>query len=293
MTIQVGCVPLTWDHSRFTIEQILAEVASAGYAGVSAGPHAAATPETTLALLRHHGLQPAPTYFGGNFWRAVEREQILAEAQRFAVFASAVGCDALYVAANGFEGYTTRRGLNRKQIAGQVTPADQMTDAEFAQMAETLNAFGAITLEYGVRSCFHNHVGSVIESEAEIERLLALTDPALIFLGPDTGHLAWANINPVDFFRRHAGRIKTAHLKDVNDNIRRTGVTNSWDYATFTERGVFNELGEGDINFSAIVESLRGASFSGWLLAETDVTQRPTALESAVVSRHYLASLGL
>ena len=293
MSIQVGCVPITWDHSRFTTEQIMAEVASAGYAGVSAGPYGDTTPDATLALLRRHGLLPAPAYFGGNFWLAEEREQILAEAQRFAAFASAVGCDALYVAANGFEGYTTRRGLNRKQIAGQVTHDDQITEAEFAQMADTLNAFGAITLEYGVKSCFHNHVGSVIESEAEIERLLELTDPALVFLGPDTGHMAWANVDPVDFFRRHAARIKTAHLKDVNDAVRQIGVANRWEYGAFTDNGIFNELGEGDIDFPAILESLRDAHFGGWLLAETDVTQRPTALESATVSRRYLVSLGL
>ncbi|MBC8159653.1 MAG: TIM barrel protein [Roseiflexaceae bacterium] len=293
MTIQIGCAANTWNHSRFTHEQILAEIASAGYAGAPAGPAGDATPESTLALFERYGLRPAPAYFGGNFWRAEESASILASAHRFAAFARAVGCDALYVAANGFEGYTTRRGLNRKQIAGQVTTDDALTDREFTQLAATLNEFGALTLEHGVRSCFHNHVGSVIESGGEIERLLASTDPELVFLGPDTGHLAWADVDPVAFVHRHASRIKTVHLKDVNQQVRRAGVAAGWEYDAFTEQGIFNELGQGDIDFPAILSVLQQANFSGWLIAETDVTQRPTALESATVSRQYLASLGL
>lgn len=293
MSIQIGCGQITWDQQAFSSDQILAEITQAGYAGAPAGPHGEITAESALAQYAAHNLLPAPGYYGANFWLAGEHTRILADAHRFAAFAKAVGCGELYVAANGFENYTTRRGLNRRQIAGNITPDDTMSDDEFAQFAETLNAFGKTTLAYGVRACFHNHVGSTIESETEIERLLELTDPALVFLGPDTGHLAWAGIDPVAFFRRHIGRIKTAHLKDISERVRQQGVAAGWNYHEFTAHGIFDELGAGDVDVSAIIELLHAADFSGWLIAETDVTQRPTALESAMVSRRYLASLGL
>ncbi len=292
-TVYIGCGQLTWNRNLFTEDQILGEIAQAGYDGAPAGPYGGRMADEATNTFGRHGLKPAPGYLGANFWLPQEREQILSDAERFAVFARDTGCTELYVAAGGFEGYIGRSGRNRKQVAGHVAPNDMMTDEEFKRFADTLNEVGATTLRYGVRSCFHNHVGSVIETGEETERLLEMTDPNVVFLGPDTGHLAWAGVDSVAFFRKHAARIKTAHLKDVVESVRQRGVAEEWDYNTFTSNGVFAELGDGDVDFPAIVEILRANDFSGWLIVETDVTQRPTALESAVVSREYLRTLGL
>jgi inosose dehydratase len=204
-----------------------------------------------------------------------------------------VGCTELYVAAGGFEGYVAASGKHRKQVAGHVGPADGLTPAEFQQFADTMNQVGELTLQEGVRSCFHNHVGSVIETGDEMERLLALVDPALVFLGPDTGHLAWGGVDAADFCQQHAARIKTLHVKDVNAAVLARGMTAGWDYDTFAQNGLFAELGEGCIDFPAIFSALRVAGFAGWVIAETDVTQKPTALESVTISRECLRRLGL
>jgi len=66
-----------------------------------------------------------------------------------------------------------------------------------------------------------------------------------------------------------------------------------WDYGTFATTGNFAELGEGSVDFPVIFAILRDAGFAGWVIAETDVTQKPTALESATISRAYLRSLGM
>jgi inosose dehydratase len=208
-TLFIGCGQITWRGEPE--EQILAEIAQAGYDGAPAGPHNQRTAQDTLALYARDGLRPAPGYFGADFWRAEARATILEQAQRYAACTRELGCTELYVAAGGFSGYVTARGQNRMQIAARVTPADALSDDEFKRFAETLNAFGAITLREGVRSCFHNHVGSVIESGEEIERLPALADPDVIFLGPDTGHLAWAGVDVLLFCRAHIERIKTHH----------------------------------------------------------------------------------
>ena len=133
----------------------------------------------------------------------------------------------------------------------------------------------------------------MIETRAEVDRLLALTDPTLVFLGPDTGHLAWAGADPVAFCRDYDTRIKTLHLKDIDAGVRDRGRDAGWDYGAFEQHGVFVELGEGCVDFPAIFAILRGVGFSGLLIAETDVTQKPTALESAAVSRAYLRRLGV
>jgi inosose dehydratase len=298
-TIKIGCGQITW--IRFTSkgaewiapeDQVLAEIAEAGYDGAPAGPKEGTSVEDVLALYARHGLAPAPGYFGADFWKQERQEQILDDARRFASFSRAAGLTELYVAPGGFD-YVGRSGRNRRAAAGHVRPDDGLSDDEYRQFAETLTRVGEITLAEGVRSCFHNHVGTVIETLEEIERLLDLVDPNVIFLGPDTGHLAWAGVDPVAFCRQYAERIKTIHIKDIDEAVRAEGHAQEWDYGQFTSAGIFTELGDGAVDFPTIFKVLRGVDFSGWAIVETDVTQRPTALESAVVSRNYLRSIGL
>jgi inosose dehydratase len=75
--------------------------------------------------------------------------------------------------------------------------------------------------------------------------------------------------------------------------VRDRGRDAGWDYNTFSQQGIFVELGEGCVSFPAILAILRAGDFSGWLIVETDVTQKPTALESVTISRAYLRNLGV
>ena len=299
MSIQIGCGQITW--IRFGAngaewlapeEQVLQQIADAGYAGAPAGPDEQRTTAETLAMFARHGLKPAPGYYGTAFWDKSRQAEFVERAKRHAAFAREAGCDALYVAPGGFD-YVTRSGLTRRQTAGHVRPEDSLSDAEYAVFADSLNKVGAATLAEGVYSCFHNHVGTVIETRAETDRLLAMTDPKLVFLGPDTGHMQWAGDDAVAFCRDYAARIKTMHLKDISEAVRAQGAAAKWDYGTFTDHGIFAELGEGCIDFGAIIADLRAVGFDGWLITETDVTQKATPLESVTISRNYLRQFGL
>ncbi len=133
----------------------------------------------------------------------------------------------------------------------------------------------------------------MIETREEIDRLLRMVDPEIVFLGPDTGHLAWAGVDVLDFCRDYAERIKTIHIKDIDAAVRERGRAAEWDYHTFSRNGIFTELGAGCVDFPALFDILRTAGFQGWVIAETDVTQQPSALASAQISRAYLRSIGL
>ena len=297
--ILVGCGQITW--IKFTAQgaqwqvaedEVLAQIAQAGYDGAPAGPQEGRTASELQAQYARYNLRPAPGYIGAAFWKPERQAELLQEARRYAAFAREVGCTELYVAPGGFD-YVGRGGKTRREVAGHVSPEDGLTDDEYKQFADTLNQFAALTLQDGVRSCFHNHVGTVIETGDEIARLLELCDPNVLFLGPDTGHLAWAGVDPVAFCREHAPRIKTLHVKDIDAGVRERGRAAGWDYGTFSDNGIFVELGEGCVDLPAIFAILQDVGFDGWAIAETDVTQKPTALESVTISRAYLRSIGI
>jgi inosose dehydratase len=114
-----------------------------------------------------------------------------------------------------------------------------------------------------------------------------------VFQGPDLGHLAWAGDDVISFCREYASDIKTLHVKDIDPGVLAEGVAAGWDYAGFSDHGIFAELGEGLVDFPAVFTILGEAGFQGWVVVETDVTQKPSALESATISRDYLRSIGM
>jgi inosose dehydratase len=287
--MHVGCGQITW--REVPEADVLTDISVAGYEGAAPKLVPPRSAEETLRVYAEYGLVAAPPYLGAPFWEREQRERIVARAREVARFAKALGCTELYVAAHG--PYETRSGKTRQDVAGHVGSEDGLDDLQWATLTATLNAVGEATLQEGVRACFHNHVGTVVETEEEMERLLASTDPALVFLGPDTGHLAWGGVDPVAFFRRHLERIKTAHLKDISAEVRRRGVAEGWGYRRFADGGIFQELGEGDVDLPGILNALRSVDFDGWVVVETDVTQLPTPRDSAVVSRRYLRGAGL
>ena len=285
----IGCGQITWRGMPEI--QALEDIAHAGYAGSPPRLGIDRTARETLELYHRYGLEPAPCYFSAPFWREDVRKRIVDDACKAAAFVRELGCTELYVAAGG--DYTARSGRTRREVAAHVGADDGLTDAEFRVFVETLDAVGEAALKEGVRTCFHSHVGTVIETAAEVQRLLDETDPELVFLGPDTGHLAWAGIDVVAFFHRHLDRIKTMHLKDIDAAVRARGSESGWDYDRFAQNGVFIELGEGCVDLPGLIQLLRGRDFRGWLIVETDVTRKPSALASATVSRQYLRRLGL
>lgn len=296
---KIGCGQITWhianlllpEEKRSSSDQMLAEIAQAGYEGAPAGPVPNQTPEEVLAGLSKHGLKPAPGYLGADFWDPAKEAEILEMAHAFGQFNQAAGVGEVYVAAGGFGGYVTSRGLSRQQVSGHVKPEDAMTDEEFGQFARVLDRVGEITLEYGVKSCFHNHVGSTIETGEEIDRLFSLVNREVVFMGPDTGHLLWGGVDLMGFCRKYVDIIKTIHIKDINEDVLKQGVAAEWDYGKFSSAGIYTELGQGCIDYPALFALLDQAGFDGWVIVETDVTQLATPLESAVVSREYLKKI--
>ena len=292
MTISLGCGLITWRRfPNFNLDAALADIARAGFSGANLLFNPDWTPADARATYSRAGLVPAPGYYGGRFWRADARAAILEDARHWAAFSAALGLTEMFVAP-WFGDYATPHG-DRTAIPGRVDAlaGARIRPDDLTRFADALNAFGAATLAEGVRACFHNHAGTAIESESEVEALLALTDPACVFLGPDTGHLAWAGGDLVTFARRHASRILAAHVKDIDLDVRARGIAACWDYATFERNGLFAEFGEGGADVRGFVDSLKRAGFSGWLLAETDTTQKPTAYDSAVASFRAMSQL--
>ncbi len=188
----------------------------------------------------------------------------------------------------------------RTQNAGRITPEMGLSEAEwriFAQGAERIAQ--AVLTETGLRTVFHHHCAGYVETPDEIARLLALTDPSLLGLVFDTGHYMYSSggINPEcvqEGLSRFADRIWYMHFKDCQPEIAHRARTKGWDYFEAVRRGIFCELGQGCVDFPAVVASLRRRGYYGWICVEQDVLPGMGApRKSALRNREYLKTLDL
>jgi inosose dehydratase len=188
----------------------------------------------------------------------------------------------------------------RTLYAGRVTPEMGLDPEDWTIVAAGAERIAwAVAEETGLRTLFHHHCAGFIETPQEIDRLMALTDPDLLGLVLDTGHLVYGSGGadgrlPLGYLHQHAARIGLVHLKDCHADIASRARREEWDYFTAVRQGVFCELGQGGVDFPALVEELRRIDYSGWVVVEQDVLPgMGTPRQSAERNRAYLAGLGL
>lgn len=184
---------------------------------------------------------------------------------------------------------------DRTQNAGRISPDLGLDDEAwrvFAAGAEKIAA--AVKKETGLRTVFHHHCAGYVETPAEIDRLLALTDPQLLGLCLDTGHYRFGGGDPLDLLRRQSQRIWHVHFKDCQPETARKSRQEGWDYFTSVRNGIFCELGQGEVDFPGVKAELEKVGYQDWIVVEQDVLPgmgKPK--ESALRNRNYLSEIGL
>jgi inosose dehydratase len=286
--VRLGVTPTLWWNDDFrnidigiTFGQCVSEMALAGFQGCSVG-HKYPTDVTELkAALDLRGLAVSEPWVSTYFTINAMEEQTLATFHQQLDFIKAVGGTEMVVAEFG-------GAVNPLPVA-VFANRPIFDDAQWDALTNGLNRLGKIAQDEGMRLCYHHHMGTGVMTRAEVDRLLANTDPALVNLLLDTGHLAFAGDDPVDAARAHADRIKHVHLKDVRPDIVAKARAEGYSFEAAIEAGVFTVPGDGSIDFVPIFEALAGAGFEGWLVTEAEQDPaKANPLEYALKARAYL-----
>ena len=183
----------------------------------------------------------------------------------------------------------------RNQVAGRVTKQESMTTDQWKVFIDGLHLIAReVKEETGIRTVFHHHCSTWIEAPWEISRLLELTDPELIGLCFDTGHYRFGGGEPIDGLRNHADRIWHVHFKDSDVEIARTARNEKLEYNEAVGKGLFCELGKGEVDFRGIFKELQAIGYEDWVVVEQDVLPNMgSPREMAMRNREYLLSIGL
>ncbi|GGF29043.1 sugar phosphate isomerase/epimerase family protein [Subtercola lobariae] len=149
------------------------------------------------------------------------------------------------------------------------------------RVIDLLGRSAEILAAEGVRAGLHNHVGTWVETEAEIERVLDAIPASLLGASFDIGHLTWAGVDAVAMITRHADRLVDLHFKDLDLDVAAASRAEPTSYNEATDRGIFLEPGSGGIDLDAVIDALP-AGWPGWLIVEVDRTAIDPADSAAI-----------
>jgi inosose dehydratase len=185
--------------------------------------------------------------------------------------------------------------LVRARAAGRVQGSMSLTERQWDEAAGLVERIArAVHDEAGLRTVFHHHCATFVETPQEIEALLLRTDPALVGLCLDSGHATYGGGSPAKLLSRYQSRTWHVHFKDCEPGVVRRARAEEWDYQTALGRGLFCELGQGAVDFPGLLGDLERAGYEGWIVVEQDVLPSMGApLESAIRNRQYLRQVGI
>jgi inosose dehydratase len=289
--VRLGVTPTLWWNDDFPsidigipFGQCVSEMALAGFQGCSVGhkyPKDSAELKAALDLRHLQVSEPwVSTYFTIN---GMEQQTINAFEDQLA-FIKAMGGTDLVVAEFG----RTSHILPVALFANRPVFDDQ----EWDQLANGLNHLGKISVDCGMRLNYHHHMGTGVMTRADVDRLMASTDPSLVHLLLDTGHLAFAGDDPVAAAQAYADRIGHVHLKDIRPEVASRVREEGLSFQQAVEDGVFTVPGDGSLEFVPVLQALGDAEYQGWLVVEAEQDPaKANPLQYAIKARTYLREI--
>ncbi len=277
--VQIGINPISWMNDDLPslggetlLETALREGKEIGYAGFELGNKFPKDGPGLKAKLAEFDLACVSGWYSG-FLAEVEAEQsnadaVAAEIERCKAHMSRLQYNAVKVVVYG-ECAGTVQGQIDTPVSKRPTFS---TNAQWQAYGERLNAFGEHLLTtYGIKLAYHHHMGAYVESPADVDTLMEVTDPAKVFLLYDTGHAYYGGAqDPVALLKKHISRVVHVHCKDVRTPVIAQARNDSWSFLNGVINGIFTVPGDGSIDYRAVLSTLKNAGYEGWLVVEAE-----------------------
>ena len=298
--IQIANAPCSWGALEFELEgkslgyqQVLSEMKETGYAGTELGDWGF-MPSVSGELSRV--LSEKKLQLLGAFVPvALADENAHNAGVELALKTAGLMNDAGYTEAFVVLADDNGSVEERTKNAGRITPEMGLTEEQwniFTAGAEKVAK--AVKDKYGMRTVFHHHCAGYVETPAEVDILMSLTNPEILGLCLDMGHFAFGGGDPVKALEKYYDRIWHVHFKDFDPKVGRDAMHFEYDYFKSVEKGVFCELGKGNVDFQSIVNILNHKGYEGWIVVEQDVLPgMGSPKKCAALNREYIKSLGL
>lgn len=287
--VSLGIAPIGWTNddmpdlgSENSFQQCVSEMALAGFKGSEVGNKYPSDVDELNKALKLRGLTICNRWFS-SFLITKPYEEVEKEFIEQLKFLKAVGSKVIGVSE---QSYSTQGMLDQPIFEGKHI----MNDEEWKKLAEGLNKLGQVAKDMGMTLTFHHHMGTVVQTEEEIDKFMEMTDPNLVYLLFDSGHCSFAGIDPVKVLGKYVNRVRHVHLKDLRSAVAKKGRDEKWSFLKNVREGVFTVPGDGDVDFEPLFKILEDANYEGWVVVEAEQDPaKANPLEYAMKARKYIA----
>lgn len=287
--VKLGIAPIAWTNDDMpdlgkenTFEQCVSEMALAGYKGSEIGNKYPKDLSVLKGALSLRNLEICNAWFS-TFILTKPYEEVEKEIVEFAKFLYSLGAKVIGVSEQSYS------------VQGQMeTPVFEeryiMNDEEWDVLCGGLNKLGKAVKEVGISLTFHHHMGTVVQSAEDVDRLMEGTDSEYVSLLFDSGHFAYCDEDPVELLEKYKERIKHVHLKNVRPSIVNKVKEEKLSFLQGVRLGAFTIPGDGEaVDFPSVFNILEESNYEGYLVVEAE--QDPAIanpLEYAIIARKYI-----
>lgn len=289
--VKLGIAPIAWTNDDMpdlgaenTFEQCISEMALAGFTGCEVGNK---YPRNDIPALKKalalRNMQICNAWFS-SFLITKPYEEVEKDFIEHITFLKEMGAKVVGISEQGHSIQGTDKSIFEEKYI--------MNDEEWDMLCKGINKLGKVAKDMGIKLCLHHHMGTVVQTEAEIDRLMANTDPEVFGLLFDSGHLAYCGEDYMSVLKKYANRIRHVHLKDIRPEMVKKVRDEHLSFLQGVRLGTFTVPGDGAIDFKPIFEVLEETDYEGYVLVEAE--QDPAIanpLEYAIKARKYISEV--
>ena len=288
--VKLGIAPIAWTNddmpdlgSENTFEQCVSEMALAGFTGSEVGNKYPKDTKVLKHALDLRGVEICNQWFSA-FLITKPFEEVEKEFRAQLAFLKAMGAKVIGASE---QSYSVQGQLDTPIFGHKY----EMNDEEWDTFCTGMNKLGKIAKEeYGIALTFHHHMGTVVQSLAEVDRMMENTDPEYVSLLFDTGHFTYCGEDPLEVVKKYVHRIKHVHLKDIRPEVVEQVKKENMSFLAGVRAGAFTIPGDGCINYDPIFKVLEDAGYEGYMVVEAEQDPaKANPLEYAIRARKFIA----
>lgn len=286
--VKLGIAPIAWTNDDMpdlgkenTFEQCISEMALAGFTGCEVGNKYPRDDIPALKkALKLRNMQICNAWFS-SFLTTKPYEEVEKEFIEHITFLKEMGAKVVGISEQGHSIQGTDKPIFEAKYV--------MNDEEWDKLCTGVNKLGKVAKDMGITLTFHHHMGTVVQTAAEIDRLMENTDPEYFNLLFDSGHLAYCGEDYMYILKKYINRIKHVHLKDIRPETVKKVKDEHLSFLQGVRLGTFTVPGDGAIDFQPIFDVLSENDYEGYVLVEAE--QDPAIanpFEYALKARAYI-----
>ena len=289
MNLPIGINPISWSNDdlqyvggHISLETCLSEASAAGYDGVELGHKFPRNAGQLSPILDSYQLSLVSGWYSGQLMSRGSKAEIAAMSAH-ADLLREMNCDVII--------FAEVTGCIHSEKDIRLSQRPRIRPDEWRGFGQRLTEVARAAADKGLKLCYHHHMGTVVQTSADIDALMSDTGDD-VFLLLDSGHACFAGADPVLLAKTYGARIGHVHCKDIREDVLRHSLNRDCSFLDAVLNGVFTVPGDGCIDYPAIFAELDKAAYDGWAVVEAE--QDPSVanpLAYASLGYQYLSGL--